>query len=47
MGTAMGANPLGLLTGGGIGGFLLVIGVGLDAAGFVLTHKILQSASPS
>lgn len=47
MGTAMGANPLGLLTGGGLGGFLLVIGVGLDAAGFVVTHKILQSASPS
>ncbi|BAU94691.1 type II secretion system protein F [Corynebacterium suranareeae] len=46
MGTAMGAHPLGVLTGGGIGGLLLVIGVGLDAAGFVITHKILQSASP-
>ncbi|ANE03029.1 type II secretion system F family protein [Corynebacterium crudilactis] len=46
MGTAMGANPLGILTGGGIGGLLLVVGVGLDAAGFVITHKILQSASP-
>ena len=47
MGTAMGANPIGVLTGGGIGGILLVVGVGLDALGFIVTHKILKSASPS
>lgn len=47
MGTAMGADPIGLLTGGGIGGLLLVSGVALVAAGFVMTQKILEGANPS
>lgn len=47
MGTAMGAEPLAVLTGGGIGGLMLVAGVALGAAGFVLTQKILAGASPS
>lgn len=47
MGTAMGADPIGLLTGGGLGGVLLVSGVLLVAAGFVMTQKILEGATPS
>lgn len=47
MGTAMGADPVGLLTGGGIGGVLLVVGVAFGATGFVLTQKILEGANPS
>lgn len=47
MGTVMGADPIGFLTGGGIGGVLLVIGVGLVAAGFAMTQKILEGANPS
>ncbi len=47
MGTVMGADPIGFLTGGGIGGVLLVIGVGLVAAGFAMTQKILERANPS
>lgn len=46
MGTVMGADPIGFLTGGGIGGVLLVIGVGLVAGGFVMTQKILEGANP-
>lgn len=47
MGTAMGANPLAVLTGGGLGGVMLVVGVLLDATGFVITQKILSQASPT
>ncbi|MFP7365077.1 type II secretion system F family protein [Corynebacterium callunae] len=47
MGTAMGADPLAILSGGGIGGIMLVVGVGLGVAGFVITQKILENASPS
>ena len=47
MGTAMGADPVGLLTGGGIGGVLLVVGVAFGASGFIMTQKILEGASPS
>ena len=47
MGTAMGADPIGFLTGGGVGGILLITGVLLSSAGFILTEKILEGASPS
>ena len=47
MGTAMGADPIGFLTGGGVGGILLITGVLLSAAGFILTEKILEGASPT
>lgn len=47
MGTAMGADPLAVLTGGGIGGMMLVGGVTLGAAGFLLTQKILAGADPT
>lgn len=47
MGTVMGADPLGFLTGGGLGGLLLVVGVSLVAGGFVMTQKILEGANPS
>lgn len=44
MGTAMGADPLGLLFGGGLGGMLLVAGVGLSCSGFLWTRKIIEGA---
>lgn len=47
MGTAMGADPVAVLTGGGLGGVMLVVGVGLGVAGFIITQKILENASPS
>ncbi|KQR99970.1 hypothetical protein ASG12_04255 [Williamsia sp. Leaf354] len=40
LGQAMGASPLAVLTGGGLGGILLVIGVGLVAVGLWWTEKI-------
>ncbi|MCS5478309.1 type II secretion system F family protein [Corynebacterium sp. YIM 101645] len=46
MGTAMGADPLGLLLGGGLGGLLLVAGTGLAATGFVWSRYIIQRAAP-
>lgn len=47
MGTAMSADPIGFLTGGGVGGILLITGVLLSGAGFILTEKILEGASPA
>lgn len=44
MGTAMGAAPLGLLLGGGLGGVLLVAGVGLVCAGFLWSQHIISGA---
>lgn len=44
MGSVMGANPLGFLFGGGLGGVLLVIGVGLVVAGFVWSRLIIRGA---
>lgn len=46
MGTAMGADPLGLLLGGGMGGLLLVVGTGLAATGFVWSRHIIRRAAP-
>lgn len=44
MGTAMGAAPLGLLLGGGLGGVLLVAGTGLICAGFLWSQRIIAGA---
>lgn len=46
MGTAMGADPLGFLLGGGVGGILLVVGTGLAATGFVWSRHIIRRAAP-
>ncbi|WIM71171.1 type II secretion system F family protein [Corynebacterium suedekumii] len=46
MGTAMGADPLGFLFGGGLGGILLVAGVGLASAGFAWSRHIITKAAP-
>ena len=45
MGTAMGANPLAFLTGGGLGGVLLVVGTGLVCAGVAVSRRIIEGAS--
>ncbi|GAB2502424.1 Bacterial type II secretion system protein F domain protein [Corynebacterium atrinae] len=45
MGSAMGANPLGFLLGGGLGGILLLAGVGLTSTGFIWSRTILRSAA--
>src|SRR5699024_5165621 len=44
MGTIMGANPVGFLLGGGIGGVLLVIGVALACAGFSWSRTRVANA---
>lgn len=44
MGVAMGADPLGLLFGGGLGGVLLVVGVALSCAGFLWSRRIISGA---
>lgn len=45
MGTAMGADPLGLLFGGGVGGLLLVLGAGLTCAGYAWSRHIITGAT--
>lgn len=45
MGTAMGADPLGFLFGGGLGGILLVVGTGLAGAGFLWSRRIITGAA--
>ncbi|QPK83403.1 type II secretion system F family protein [Corynebacterium qintianiae] len=45
MGSAMGANPLGLLAGGGVGGWLLVTGTALVCAGFLTCQHIIRRAA--
>lgn len=45
LGTAMGARPLGLLLGGGLGGLLLVTGVALAAGGFAWSRHIIGRAA--
>lgn len=45
MGTAMGANPIGFLTGGGVGGILLVVGTALVCAGVLIARTIIQEAA--
>ena len=45
MGTAMGAKPLAFLTGGGLGGVLLVVGTALVCAGVAASRRIIEGAS--
>ena len=45
MGTAMGAKPLAILTGGGLGGVLLVVGTALVCAGVAVSRRIIEGAS--
>lgn len=45
MGSAMGANPLGLLLGPGVGGWLLVAGTALVSAGFLTCQHIITRAA--
>ena len=45
MGAAMGANPLALLTGGGLGGALLTVGTALVCAGVIVSQHIIQGAT--
>lgn len=45
MGAAMGANPIGLLTSGGLGGILLVVGTALVCAGVIVSRIILERAA--
>lgn len=45
MGAAMGANPLALLTGGGLGGVLLTVGTALVCAGVIASQHIIQGAT--
>ena len=45
MGTAMGASPLSLLFGGGLGGILLVVGTALSCGGLLWSNAIIAKAS--
>lgn len=45
VGTAMGAKPLAFLTGGGLGGVLLVVGTALVCAGVAVSRRIIEGAS--
>lgn len=45
MGTTMGADPVGFLLGGGLGGILLVFGTGLASTGFVWSRHIIGRAA--
>lgn len=45
MGEAMGARPMALLTSGGLGGLLLVIGTALVCAGFITSQAIIRRAA--
>ena len=47
MGQLIGADPIGVLRGGVLGQALVVIGVGLAAAGSAWTERILRSAVPA
>lgn len=47
LGQLMGAGPLGVLLGGGLGGLLLVAGVFLDCAGLLWAERIAQVGPPS
>lgn len=46
LGTSMGADPAGLLFGGGTGGVLLVVGTALLCGGVLLSAWIIDKASP-
>lgn len=44
LGKGMGADPWGFLSGGGVGGLMLVIGVGLSASGWLWCQHIISKA---
>lgn len=44
LGTSMGADPVGFLLGGGLGGVLLVLGVGLICGGILISRAIIGRA---
>jgi len=46
LGQLLGADPIGVLRGGPLGQVLLVVGLGLVAAGRVWTDQILRRAVP-
>ncbi|MBM7416993.1 tight adherence protein B [Rhodococcus corynebacterioides] len=46
LGQAMGAAPLAVLTGGGAGGIMLVVGVALACAGLLWTDVIVAKVAP-
>lgn len=43
LGQLVGADPLGFLLGGGLGGWLLLTGVGLIAAGLIWSDRIIEA----
>lgn len=45
MGAAMGARPIAFLTGGGVGGVLLIVGTSLVSGGVLSAHVIIQGAA--
>lgn len=45
MGTAMGANPVGFLTGGGVGGILLIVGTAFLCAGVIVAETIIREVA--
>lgn len=45
MGTAMGANPIAFLAGGGVGGVLLIIGTALLCCGVLAAEAIIRRAA--
>jgi tight adherence protein B len=46
MGSGIGADPWGVLTGTGVGQILLVAGVGLEAAGLAWSRRLIARAAP-
>ena len=46
LGQLLGADPIGVLRGGPLGQVLLVVGLGLVAAGRAWTEQILRRAVP-
>lgn len=45
LGQATGANPIGVLTGGGLGGILLIVGTALVVAGLCWSDRIVEKVS--
>lgn len=45
LGSSMGADPIGFLSGGGIGGVMLIVGVALICGGLIISQIITERAS--
>ena len=45
LGQATGANPVGVLTGGGLGGILLIVGTAFIVAGLCWSDRIVEKVS--